>query len=678
MQFVEIGQSGQATNAGPAPYLDYRPPTETEAAALAGHPLPDWLRSDLEARAMEHAAIHLVPAHLDEVRRRKEELIERTLAAVNERLTKEINYWDHRAAQLKDQELAGKVNAKLNSGLARQRADDLTARLQRRLSELEQERKLSALPPVVLGGALIVPARLLRTLTGQPPESPPHFALDTKESERRAMRAVMHAERELGFVPRDVSDQNLGYDIESSIPNTGLLRFLEVKGRVRGAKTVTITKNEILTGLNKPEQFLLAIVLLDPDQETVRYARTPFEKEPDFTRRASTTTWTHCWPFRRSRHEQDAQKGFAKRALKHDGIVQPTQTELDEVLRMIETAKRRAYSAANTVVIDLYWNLGEYISQKAEAAGWGQGTVANLAGSIQRRQPGRMGFSASNLWRMRQFFATYSGAPRLAPLVRELPWTHNLLIMGRCKRDEEREFYLRLATREKWGKRELERQLAGALFERVVLSPPKLAPAVREIHPDAENNFKDTYLFEFLELPPDHSEAELERALVEKLRQFLIELGRDFCFVGSQYPVQVGGRDFAIDLLFFNRALNCLVAIELKIDQFQPEHLGKLEFYLEALDRDVKKPHEQPSIGVLLCATKDSEVVEYALSRAASPALVAEYRTRLPDKKLLQAKLHEFYTLAELQVDAAATDENEPRPAGKLPSIAKPRKSSKR
>jgi hypothetical protein len=244
--------------------------------------MPDWLRADLEAKAMEHAAIHLVPDHLNELRRRKEELIDKTLAAVKDRLTKEINYWDHRAAQLKDQELAGKVNAKLNSGLARQRADELSARLQRRLAELEQERKLSPLPPVVLGGAMIIPVGLLRKLIGQAPETPPDFALDTEESERRAMQAVMETERRLGFVPRDVSDENLGYDVESAIPDSGLLRFLEVKGRVRGARTVTITKNEILTGLNKPEQFILALVLLDPDKETVCYARVPFEKEPDF------------------------------------------------------------------------------------------------------------------------------------------------------------------------------------------------------------------------------------------------------------------------------------------------------------------------------------------------------------------------------------------------------------
>ncbi|MEX2120794.1 MAG: PDDEXK nuclease domain-containing protein [Pirellulales bacterium] len=355
----------------------------------------------------------------------------------------------------------------------------------------------------------------------------------------------------------------------------------------------------------------------------------------------------------------------APRKAKQTGLTRragatPSQADFDEIVRLIDAARSRALGAVNTALIELYWTIGEQISQRVSADGWGKGTVEALAEHIQTRQPNARGFSAQNLWRMRQFFDTYHAQPKLSPLVRELPWTHNLLIMSRSKRDEEREFYLRMAIREKWGKRELERQLNGALFERVALSPPKLSPAVRELHPDAATVFKDSYLVEFLQLPPAHSESDLERALVEKLKQFLIELGRDFCFVRSEFPVQVGGRDFSLDLLFFNRALNCLVAIELKIDEFQPEHLGKLEFYLEALDRDVKKPHERPSVGVLLCATKDHEVVEYALSRAMSPAIVAEYQTRLPDKKLLQAKLHEFYEQAQEQAALPAIESRMP------------------
>ena len=206
--------------------------------------------------------------------------------------------------------------------------------------------------------------------------------------------------------------------------------------------------------------------------------------------------------------------------------------------------------------------------------------------------------------------------------------------------------YLRKVLTEQWGKRELERQIDSGLFERVALSKQKLSPLMRELHPKAGEVFKDSYIVDFLRLPDAHSEADLHNGLVEHLKNFLIELGRDFCFIGSEYPIQVGKKDFFIDLLFFNRLLNCLVAIELKIDDFKPEYLGKLEFYLEALDRDVRKPHERPSVGVLLCKSKDSEVVEYALSRSLSPALVAEYQTKLLDKKLLRRKLHEFYEQA--------------------------------
>ena len=347
------------------------------------------------------------------------------------------------------------------------------------------------------------------------------------------------------------------------------------------------------------------------------------------------------------------QKATKKRSKSQAVVEETPSVEFDTVLELIDAARIRAVAAVNTTLIELYWSIGEYITSKIDAEGWGKGTVEELARYILGNQPDARGFSARNLWRMKQFYETYRNQPILSPLVTELPWTHNLLIMSRCKRDDEREFYLRAAISEKWGKRELERQLNSALFERVALSPPNLSPVVREIHPDAASIFKDTYLVDFLQLSAGHSEADLHAGLIEKLKHFLIELGRDFCFVGSQYLLQVGGRDFFLDLLFFHRELQCLVAFELKVEEFQPEHLGKLEFYLEALDRDVRKPHEQPSIGVLLCATKDQEVVEYALSRSASPALVAQYQTELPDRKLLQAKLHEFYELARSEVEHA-------------------------
>lgn len=328
-------------------------------------------------------------------------------------------------------------------------------------------------------------------------------------------------------------------------------------------------------------------------------------------------------------------------------VADPLEVSFAEVLSLIQQARQRAFHAVNTELIDLHWQVGEYISRKLEAAEWGDGVVAELAAYIHHHYPNLRGFTRASLFRMRQLFETYRADEKVAPLVRQLPWSHNLIILGQCKRPEEREFYLRLAIREGWGKRELERQLRTALFERAVLSPRKVAAALREAHPKAEDVFKDAYVVEFLQLPNGHTESDLHRGLLNQLRAFLVELGRDFCFAGSQVPLQVGGRDFALDLLFFHRGLNCLVAIELKVGRFEPEYLGKLEFYLEALDRDVRKTHEQPSIGLLLCASKDNEVVEYALSRSLSPALIAEYQAQLPDKKLLQAKLHEFYASSE-------------------------------
>jgi predicted nuclease of restriction endonuclease-like (RecB) superfamily len=323
----------------------------------------------------------------------------------------------------------------------------------------------------------------------------------------------------------------------------------------------------------------------------------------------------------------------------------PIETAFGEVVGLIHAARQRAAQVVNTELIDLYWRIGQYLHNKIEADGWAQGTVVQLATYIAHREPGMRGFSSQNLWRMRQFFLAYPAETRLSTLLRVLPWSSHLHILSRTKRPEEREFYLRMAAEQRWQVREVARQIDSGLFERAVLNPPKVSTALRDMQPQAEQHFRDAYLLDFLALPDTHSEADLHRSLLQNLGRFLTELGRDFCYIGSEYPVQVGGQDFALDLLFFHRGLNCLVAIELKVTAFAPEHLGKLNFYLEALDRDVRKPHENPSIGVLLCASKDSEVVEYALSRTLSPALVAQYQTQLPDKQLLAAKLHEFYAL---------------------------------
>ena len=338
----------------------------------------------------------------------------------------------------------------------------------------------------------------------------------------------------------------------------------------------------------------------------------------------------------------------------------PQEAAFGEVVALIEHSRIQVSQAVNTVLIDLYWKVGEYVWLKIKNEGWGKGTVQALANFVQSKRPGIRGFSAQNIWRMRQFFDAYRGQPILSTLLRELPWSSNLHIISRAKRPEEREFYLRMASKNRWQVREVARQMNAGLFERSILNPPQLSTALRELQPLAAEFFKDVYTLEFLGLPAEHSEADLEGSLLRNLGRFITELGRDFCFIGSQYPIQVGGQDFALDLLFFHRGMNCLVAIELKIREFRPEDLGKINFYLEALDRDYRKSHENLSVGLLLCATKDTEVVEYCLSRSLSPAMIAEYETMLPDKNLLKAKLHEFYQLL-----APAEDETSAKPKRK-------------
>jgi hypothetical protein len=280
VHFIETDREGAVHASGYAPYLDYRPLAENDRPLIAKILEDPWLHEDLEARAVGHAVAQLVPSHLDEVRERREELVEKTKVAVMDRLTKEINYWDHRAEELRVQEQAGRT-PRLNSVKARQRADELQGRLKKRLADLELERQLSALPPIVVGGALVVPAGLLTHLRGAPHQDAK--ALETSRIEHLAMEAVMAAERRLGFEPHDVSADRCGYDIESRVPPGGQLRFIEVKGRHKDGKTITVTRNEILTGLNKPEDFILAIVLVNGDVVIEpRYLLRPFQKEPDF------------------------------------------------------------------------------------------------------------------------------------------------------------------------------------------------------------------------------------------------------------------------------------------------------------------------------------------------------------------------------------------------------------
>lgn len=318
-----------------------------------------------------------------------------------------------------------------------------------------------------------------------------------------------------------------------------------------------------------------------------------------------------------------------------------------EIKTLIDQARTTALKAVNTELITLHWHIGAFISNKLKEASWGDKAIDQLAEYLSNLGPDYKGFNRRNLYRMRQFFEAYPDAQIVSALLTQLSWTNHMIILSKAKTAEEREFYLRLSIQDKYSSRDLERQMDSAVYERTVLTAsPKLPSASGNLVPA----IKDSYVFEFLGLAEDHSESELQKGLVSNLKLFLLEIGRDFVFIGQEYRVQVGMQDFFIDLLFFHRELQCLIAFELKITDFKPEYIGKLNFYLEALDRDVRKPHENPSIGVLLCKGKDNEVVEYALSRSLSPTKVAEYSLKLPDKKMLRQKLHDLFESSQKEL----------------------------
>ena len=321
-----------------------------------------------------------------------------------------------------------------------------------------------------------------------------------------------------------------------------------------------------------------------------------------------------------------------------------TPTQFDEIISIIEKAKARAIKAVNAELIQMYWNVGEYLSDLCANSNFGDKIMDEVAAYIAQSNQDLKGFNRRGLYRMRQFYETYKDDEFVTPLVTQISWTNHLLIMSGSKSAEERHFYMALCAREHYSKRELERQIDSAYFERYMLSSQK--PVPEGTSKDVRASFLDTYVLEFLDLPQQYSENNLRKAIIENLKQFILEFGKDFTFVGEEYRIQIGGQDFFIDLLFYNRALSCLVPVELKIGRFKPEHVGQINFYLEALDRDVKKPNENPSVGVILCAGKDDAVVEYALSRSMSPTLVSDYTLCLPDKKLLKDKLRELTELA--------------------------------
>ena len=313
------------------------------------------------------------------------------------------------------------------------------------------------------------------------------------------------------------------------------------------------------------------------------------------------------------------------------------------LIKIIEESRNNALKKVNDELIRMYWNVGEYLSTESKNATFGDSYIDTIAKEIQEVFPGIKGFNRRGLYRMKQFYEIYAGDEFVSALLTQINWTNHLAIMSKAKTVEERHFYITLCVKESYSSRELERQIDSGYYERYMLSKEKLLP--EPIKGLKENPFLDSYVIEFLDLPKNFKEADLRKGLIQNMKEFILEVGKDFTFIDEEYRVQVGGEDFRIDLLFFHRGLQCLVAFELKIGKFKPEYISKMDFYLEALDRQKKKENENPSVGMVLCASKDDEVVEYAMSRTMSPMMVAEYKLQLPDKAVLQRKLQELINI---------------------------------
>lgn len=327
--------------------------------------------------------------------------------------------------------------------------------------------------------------------------------------------------------------------------------------------------------------------------------------------------------------------------------IQPYNEQFQKVVNIIESAKERAYRKVNEELITMYRDIGEYISKQSKNSSYGDAFVQKLADFFSENYPELKGFNRRGLYRMKQFYELYQGEEKVSPLVTQLSWSNHLKIMSACKTMDERIFYMNMCIKERLSKRELERQIDSGYYERYMLSQNPQSPALETAKKATGNIFLDNYVLDFLDVPDPMSEHDLQKSIIRNLKDFILEIGKDFTFVGEEYRVQVGNHDFFIDLLFYHRGLSCLVAFELKIGEFKPEYVGQINLYLEALDREIKKENENPSVGIILCASKDDEVVEFALSRSLSPTMVAEYNLKLIDKKLLQKKLKEYIELAE-------------------------------
>lgn len=313
---------------------------------------------------------------------------------------------------------------------------------------------------------------------------------------------------------------------------------------------------------------------------------------------------------------------------------------LSAIKARIASAQHEALKAVNKELITLYWDIGRSITERQQSEGWGKSVVEHLANDLQSAYPGARGFSASSLWRMRSFYEVYGSNQKLAPLVREIAWSHNIIIMEKCGDDLEREFYIRMTRKHGWSKNVLIHQIENKTYEKTLLNQTNFEKTLPEaLLPQAKLAVKDEYTFDFLELADEHTEQQLEQAILAKMEPFLREMGGLFAFVGSQYRLEVDGREFFIDILLYHRHMKCLVAIELKIGEFKPEYVGKMQFYLRALDEQVRLKDENFSIGIILCKSKSKTIVEYTLHDASKPIGVAEYKLFNQLPKALQKQL---------------------------------------
>lgn len=306
---------------------------------------------------------------------------------------------------------------------------------------------------------------------------------------------------------------------------------------------------------------------------------------------------------------------------------------LKDIKERIRSAQYEALKAVNHELIGLYWDIGKMIVSRQARHSWGKAVVETLAQDLQAEFPGIQGYSARNIWYMRVFYMLYRKNTKLQPLVAEISWTKHLVIIDRCKNDAEREFYICMTKRMGWTKNVLIHQIENQTYEKTISNQTNFKASLPEkIRNQAKLAVKDEYTFDFLECGEGHSEKALESALIAKVNRFLVEMGGVFAFMGNQFRLEINGNEFFIDILLYHRRLKCLVAIELKVGKFLPEYVGKMQFYLAALDDLVKMKAENPSIGIILCKDKDRTIVEYALKQSRRPIGVAKYRivSRLP------------------------------------------------